>query len=144
MDIWVQGLTAPVALAAVAGLGYLVGRRRRQADGERVAGEELAAASQVIHDLERISQEMRESLAVHQGNVARFWQSINPTHSPGAEVAAETESWQAAAASMRQPTLRMSHQIARAYDEIRRHTGTLSRIKQQVPQRTRRADSLRA
>lgn len=124
MDMWILGIPTPVALAAVAVMGYLVGRRyragNRAAEGAR---RELQRAEAVIRDLETISQQVRRSLAAHHSSVLRFKEQV-------ARLSRQREdaAWQELsneAERMLQPTMALSTKIAHAYDEIRRHTNSL-------------------
>jgi len=68
------GLPLPVALAVIAVLGYLVGRRSRaQAVSEAdKARRELRRAKLVAKELEQVAESVRKNLANHQLSVARF------------------------------------------------------------------------
>ena len=68
-------LTTPVALAAVALIGYLVGRRNRaqkQISTEVQARRELKRAQAVAKELERIAVAVRRSIATHHSSVLKF------------------------------------------------------------------------
>ena len=125
MTIWAWALPAPVALAAVALAGYLAGRSAKRSGGSAdVNGNrELRRAENVIRELESISGEVRRNLASHHASILRFKERINQLGSlhDGAawqELSDEAE-------RVLKPTLKLSTQIAHAYDEIRQQTNML-------------------
>ncbi len=124
MDYWMLGIPTPVALAAVAVIGYLVGRRRRGEDKNRgVARRELKRAKAVIRELESIAREVRRSLATHHTSVLHFREQVTQLSAQK-----DTAVWQRLseeAERMLKPTMRLSTQIAHAYDEIRQQTNLL-------------------
>ena len=68
-------LPTPVALSAVALIGYLVGRRKReqqQLSTEVQARRELKRAQAVAKELERIAVAVRRSIATHHSSVLKF------------------------------------------------------------------------
>jgi predicted nucleic acid-binding Zn-ribbon protein len=128
MDIWITGLTAPVALAAVALLGYLSARQQRRLRSEiTIARQKVHEANSVIHQLETISQQLRRNLAEHHSTVSRCHQQIRELGQDG-----EFMNIHDHVADIRQmlaPTERLSREIATAYDELRRHSNTLKHLK---------------
>lgn len=118
------GIPTPVALGAVAVLGYLFGRRRRVHASElNQARRELKRARAVIRELESISQHVRASLANHQSSMATFKERLASL--------AQTDdgaAWQQLceeAERILRPTMKLSNEIAHAYDEIRQQTNLL-------------------
>jgi diguanylate cyclase len=118
-------LPVPVALAAVALLGYLVGRwRRAQHVGPDVeARRELKRAQAVASKLEEIAHNIRKDLALHHSNLARFKARISQLtatngEAPWRELCQEAETILA-------PTLSLATQMAHAYDEIRQQSNHL-------------------
>ena len=115
----------PVALAVIAVLGYLVGRRSRrgalnEADKAR---RELRRAKVVAKELEEIAEGVRKHLASHHMSVARFKDRVCELSGQDKEAA-----WQELCREAEQilkPTLRLAEQIAHAYDEIRQQTNHL-------------------
>lgn len=114
-----------VALAAIALLGYLVGRRSRvQAVSEADrARRELRRAKIVARELEQIAQGIRKHLATHHLSVAKFKDRVAALSSQDKDAA-----WQELCSEAEQilkPTLHLAEQIALAYDEIRQQTNQL-------------------
>lgn len=124
MDLPFISIPVPVALAAVAVVGYLFGRRRPVQQGElNHARRELKRAKAVIRELETISDHVRNSLSQHQASMLTFKDRL-------ANLGGETqgESWQQLcdeADRILRPTLKLSNEIAQAYDEIRQQTHLL-------------------
>jgi diguanylate cyclase (GGDEF)-like protein len=115
----------PVALATIAVLGYLAGRRSRaQAISEAdKARRELRRAKVVARELERIAEGVRKHLATHHMSVARFKDRVAQLSNEEKEAA-----WQdlcSEAEQILKPTLRLAEQIAQSYDEIRQQTNQL-------------------
>ena len=118
MDFPLQ-LPLPVALAAIAILGYMVGRRSRvQAVNEAdKARRELRRAKVVARELEQIAESLRKQLATHHLSVAKFKDRVTALSKDDKEAA-----WQGLcteAERILKPTLRLAEKIAQAYDEIR-------------------------
>jgi diguanylate cyclase len=124
MDFSFVSIPVPVALGAVAVLGYLFGRRRPAQQIElNHARRELKRAKAVIRELEAISEHVKNSLALHQSSIVTFKDSLSNL---GGEVQAET--WQQLceeAERILRPTLKLSNEMAQAYDEIRQQTHLL-------------------
>jgi diguanylate cyclase (GGDEF)-like protein len=118
-------LPTPVAIAAVALLGYLFGRsslRRAQADPNQMR-RELKRAKQVVLELERIAQEVRRNLATHHSSVLHFKDRLaelggDPDASATRHVCHEAE-------RLLKPTLQLVSQMASAYDELRQQSSML-------------------
>ncbi len=109
----------PVALAVVATLGYLMGRRTRKMAHDMVehSKRELRHAQTVASELEKITWGVRKSLAKHHANVTRFKDHIGRLNDQRDESA-----WKdlcREAEEILKPTLKLATQIANAYDEIR-------------------------
>jgi len=123
MDL--PNIPLPMALAAIAVLGYLTGRRSRvhathEADKAR---RELRRAKVVARELEGIAEGVRKNLATHHLSVAKFKDRVallNATekHAAWQDLCNEAE-------QILKPTLRLAEQIALAYDEIRQQTSQL-------------------
>ncbi|MEX0675643.1 MAG: GGDEF domain-containing protein [Pirellulales bacterium] len=115
----------PVALAVIAALGYLVGRRTRvqavhEADKAR---RELRRAKVVARELEQIAEGVRKQLATHHLSVAKFKDRVAALGSQ--EKGAAWQDLCGEAERILKPTLRLAEQIALAYDEIRQQTNQL-------------------
>lgn len=125
MDWWNLQIPAPVALAAVATIGYLISRQRRTTPTDIVvrSRRELKRAQAVATELEKISWTVRQSLAKHHTCISRFKQRINQLSEQQQEIA-----WKelcCEAEEILKPTLQLATQIASAYDEIRQQSSNL-------------------
>lgn len=125
MDYTLINLPVPVALAAVAVLGYVMGRRTSstQAVESDRARRELKRARAVARELETIAETVRKSLASHHASIAHFKDRVRELSGSQQE-----GSWQELcreAEEMLKPTLRLATQIAGAYDEIRQQSNHL-------------------
>ncbi|HVU87528.1 MAG TPA: GGDEF domain-containing protein [Pirellulales bacterium] len=119
-------LPSIVALAAVATIGYLMGRRSQQQQpeyhGDR-ARRELKRARAVAGQLEEIADRIRKNLATHQSSIAKFKDRVSELSSQE-ERAAWCELFHEAE-TMVKPTLDLAAQISCAYDELRQQTSHL-------------------
>lgn len=129
LEIWDLHFPATVALAAVAVIGYLVGRHQRvaAADNERQAEaqarRELKRAHVIARDLESITQDIRKSLARHHASIARFKNRVSELSSAKNEGA-----WKELcneAEEILGPTMQLAGHIAQAYDRIRQQSSQL-------------------
>jgi diguanylate cyclase len=125
MDWWNLQIPTPVALAAVAAIGYLISRQRRFSLTE--AGirsrRELKRAQTVAAELDKIAWTIRQSLSKHHSSVSRFKQRVNRLSEKEQEAA-----WKdlcREAEDILTPTLQLATQIASAYDEIRQQSANL-------------------
>lgn len=111
-------ISAPLALAVVATLGYLVGRWRTRPDDPGLRSRrELRRARSVAREMERIARMIRHSLARHHASLARFKHRVD-------RLAAEQQdaAWRELCREANEvltPTLRLASQIDAAYDQIR-------------------------
>ncbi len=125
MDLLAYQIPLTVALAAVATLGYLVGRRSNPARDDLAARgkRELERAQAVARELERISWTVRRNLARHHAALNRFKQRVDELDAKGREAA-----WAELcreADDVLAPTLRLANEISSAYDMIRQQTNHL-------------------
>ena len=126
MEYWNHGLPVPIALALVALLGYLVGRVRTNSAAETRAGNTrrvLERAAGVARELELIAQQIRTSLATHHSSIAYFRDRVNEMSRRPDGVSWEELSHEAE--TMLKPTMRLSAQVAHAYDQLRQQTNLL-------------------
>jgi diguanylate cyclase (GGDEF)-like protein len=123
---WTGLLPIPVALAAVATIGYLMGRRRGSAAlvaAEVQGRQDLKRAQQVARELERIAESVRQHLAAHHASVVHFKDCVfahgdEQREMSGIDLRREAE-------NIIKPTLKLAAELASAYDEIRQQTGQL-------------------
>jgi diguanylate cyclase len=118
-------LPLPVALAAVATLGYLIGRWNRAAKNDQVkrSRHELHRAKRIAEELETITWNVRKILTQHQTRVQRFKERVGKLSDPQQGAACRELCHEAE--EILQPTLQMAAQIDAAYDEIRRQSTNL-------------------
>lgn len=146
MEILQNGLPSLVALAAVATLGYLFGRQQLRNNSQRHPQHTPANAAgnadqaftpndeethEVIRELQRVSSQVRLSLAAHHATVLRFNESIQSLRQ-----SADGETLRQLgdeAERILHPTRQLSVDIAHAYDELRRHAGRLQLQKNNHP-----------
>ncbi len=125
MDLWSIQIPIPVALAVVATLGYVFGRRTRargEDSGER-SRRELRRAHAVAAELERIALQVRKSLARHHSSLAKFKSRVGRLNEGQQELA-----WKELCREVDdvlKPTLHLASQMASAYDEIRQQSANL-------------------
>ncbi|MEX2137820.1 MAG: diguanylate cyclase [Pirellulales bacterium] len=122
---WTVHLPLPVALAAVATLGYVIGKRSAAVvvSIEEQHRRDLKRAQQVAKELEKIAESVRQHLAAHHASIVEFKDRV---FSLGTEQ--NEPSWhelRKEAESMIKPTMKLATQLASAYDEIRQQTGYL-------------------
>jgi hypothetical protein len=130
MGLIFTGLTAPVALAAVALIGYVVGRARRRPslDLEEV-NRKLSQAHNLIEQVERISNQIRQCMAVHHSTVRRCRERIrvlSESHAPDTE-----SSHHMNLQSMLAPTEELARDMVLAYDELRQHSRVLASLREE-------------
>lgn len=124
---WMQlSLPAPVALGAIAVLGYLIGRTRHDANEKLDAQtrREVKRAQAVARELEAIARQVHHDVTLCENHIARFKQRILILNQERADEAA----WQhlcSEAELLLRPTMRLSSQLAAAYDELRQQSGHL-------------------
>ncbi len=115
----------PVALAAVAVIGYWIGQRGRASNDELEfqGRRELKRAHLVAKELEQIAETVRHDLAKHHASIVQFKDRVSVLGAEQPEAG-----WQELckeAESMIRPTLKLAAQLAGAYDEIRQQTSYL-------------------
>jgi len=124
--VWAVNISIPLALAVVATLGYVMGRRSVPSSSDVVvrSRRELRKAEQVARELERIAWVIRRNLARHHSSLERFKQrvaqlSAQGQETPWKELCAEAE-------AILVPTLRLATQLASAYDQVRQQANHLT------------------
>lgn len=126
MDFAALSLPIPLALAVVATLGYLVGRRSRAIADEAILRRSLRdtrRAERIADELDRITKTVRTSLLQHRDRVGRFKQRVGKLNAVQRELA-----WQQLcreAEEMLRPTLHLAAQMGHACEEIRQQTAAL-------------------
>ena len=125
MDWWNLQIPAPVALAVVATIGYLISRQRRATPTDIVvrSRRELKRAQAVATELEKIAWSVRQSLAKHHTSISRFKQRVSRLSEQQQDIA-----WKELcreAEDILTPTLQLAAQIANAHDEIRQQSSNL-------------------
>lgn len=133
LSLWDVQVPTSLALAAVAVMGYMVGRWRSVPPQNIVAIEsrrEVKRAQLVARELEQIAEQVRVNLAKHHASVAQFKDRVRTMQGAG-----PVEGWRdigQEAEGILGPTLELAQQIARAYDEIRQqgnHLMTLTEMR---------------
>ncbi len=119
-----QGYLADtVALAAVAVIGYLFGRRSGKSTQEPhdlQLNQELSRATQIAKELQQIAGRIRKDVASHQANISQF-----KTRVTNLQTQATDDGWQALsseAESLLVPTMRLATDLSLAYDELRKQS----------------------
>lgn len=124
MQFLILGLPIPVALAAVAVIGYLIGRRQRTLPPPSEAAQhELKRARAIVHDLENIAQCVRRELALHHTNLMSFKRRVGELFGQP-----DTTDWRMLceeAERLLKPTQDLAMQLAQAYDGIRQQSSRL-------------------
>lgn len=123
-----------VALAAIAVIGYLLGRRTLAKSKRRyseAAERDIRRAAEFAQELESVAEQLRQALAVHHSNIARFKARVAELSVPGQDAGRDENrdaAWDQLSAEADQilkPTLRLASQLASGYDEIRQQTQQL-------------------
>ena len=125
MDIWPLQIPLPLALATVAALGYLFGRRTRFSDNNPLfrSQREMRRARLVAVELEKITCGVRKHLSKHYASISRFKDRVEKLDGDQQEAALEELCREVE--GILKPTLRLANQIAGAHDEIRRQSAKL-------------------
>jgi len=120
------GLPETAALAAVALIGYLFGQRTRQNDLAALNAQryrELERAAHIARQLETIAGALRQDLASHHGQLARFKRRLTEAKQQGND-----QAWQllcTEAELILAPTMQLAQQLSLAYDSIRQQSDAL-------------------
>ena len=126
MDIWPIQISVPLALAVMATLGYMFGRRTsaRSSESASQPDSESRRAQAIACELEKITLDMRKSIARHHASVTRFKDRVNSLSRQQDDAAREDLCHEAE--DILSPTAQLATQLATAYDEIRRHSSNLT------------------
>jgi diguanylate cyclase len=125
------GLPVTFALAAVALIGYIFGNRTRgikAAAFDERRQQELDRAAGIARQLESIADRLRQDLVTHHSQLATFKRQLRRVREEGHEKAWEKLCSEAEA--MLGPTMQLTHQLSRAYDEIRQQSDALETFTQ--------------
>lgn len=119
-------LTEATAIAAVALLGYLFGRRNARRD-ELAPNEDLVhdinRAVRIAKDLQQVTDHIRQELARHQNSITKFQSHVGAIDSRH-----ESEAWAALtneAEALLEPTVTVTSSLSAAYDQLRKHSAEL-------------------
>ena len=121
-----QGLLADTAaIAAVALIGYLFGRRTRHVNrtGDAKLLTELSRAQQIAGQLDQVAARIRSEVAIHHGSLALFQSQV--ARMKTGDVQAEWRRFSDQADALVAPTLKLATNLAQAYDELRHNQALL-------------------
>ena len=117
-------LTDTAALAAIAVIGYLFGRRTRQQannpSGDNQLNQELRRASTIAKELQQIAGRIRQDVASHQANITQFKDRVATLQTQTSD-----DGWQALsseAETLLAPTMKLATDLSLAYDQLRRQS----------------------
>ena len=133
MELIIYGITAPAALAAVASLGYLVGRGARpcaRQTNDAPAGTPdrgVDEARALLEQVEVISNQLRRRMARHHRVLRRHRDQVRPLIE--AHVADGDSMPHARFSDVLDPADQLTHDIATAYDELRQHAIVAARLR---------------
>lgn len=120
-------ITDAAALAAVALIGYLFGRRTRDLPEpeptDNILQAELARATSLARDLSEVTMRVRRELAAHQGEIAEFQRRVE--HLQAEQSDAVWHRLSAEAENLLGPTLKLSTNLSLAYDQLRKQSTQL-------------------
>jgi diguanylate cyclase (GGDEF)-like protein len=122
MELIVSGLPSTVALAAVALIAYIFGRRgaKKLEQQRSEIRRQLKKAKAVVRDLEQVARQVHRNLATHRASMLGFKSRLAELGQSAdddvfRQLCQEAE-------KMLRPTMRLATQIAHAYDELRHQT----------------------
>lgn len=132
MDYLANTLSIPVyvtdttALAAVALIGYLFGRRTRQqapAVKDEKLSTELSRAVRIAKELQQVAGRIRREVALHQSSISQFQSRVGSVQTGDVETAWLTLTDEAEA--LLAPTMKLASNLSAAYDQLRQHSSQL-------------------
>ncbi len=120
------GLPMSVAIAAMAVIGYVVGRRQRRSDASQLdaqASRELRRAAAIAAELEAISSGVRKEVSTHLRRIKAFQSNLDrlcdqPADDTQRRLIAEAE-------SILPATLELAGQLSIAYEQMRQQSTQL-------------------
>jgi diguanylate cyclase (GGDEF)-like protein len=128
MDLGNLHIPLPLAMAVIAAIGYLIGRKNRPNENDIIKRSrlELKRAQMVAMELEKITLTVRKNLSRHRTSVIEFKDRVNrlsELHNDPAwkELCLEAD-------EVLKPTLQLASQIADAYVEIRQQSSNLTGV----------------
>ena len=116
-------MTDTAALAAVAVIGYLFGRRTQVSTDtppENQLHQELSRATLIAKELQQIAGRIRQDVASHQSNITQFKDRV-----AGLQSQTGDEGWQtlsSEAEALLAPTMKLATDLSLAYDQLRRQS----------------------
>ena len=114
------------ALAVVALLGYLFGRRTRTPHDEEADmqfNQELSRASLIAKELQQIAGRIRNDVAAHQSNISQFKLRV-----VNMQTSADIQGWKelsSEAEALLIPTMKLASDLSSAYDQLRKQSQQL-------------------
>jgi diguanylate cyclase (GGDEF)-like protein len=120
------GFPVSAALAAVALIGYIFGKRTRSsiaAKHDERRQQELDRAVRTARQLEDIAESLRRDLVAHHAQVTAFKKRLRQ-----AQQMSDDKAWEwlcVEAEAMLGPTMQLAHQLSHAYDQIRQQSDAL-------------------
>jgi len=112
-----------VALAVIALIGYLFGRRSRQSPKQTCdlqLNQELSRAILIAKELQQIAGRIRQDVALHQTNILQFKARVTNLQSQ-----TTNGGWQvlsSEAESLLMPTMKLATDLSLAYDQLRKQS----------------------
>ena len=116
-------LADTAALAAVALIGYLFGRRSSKSSHELAdpkLTQELTRAAQIAIELQQIAGRIRKDVAAHQSNISQFKSRVENLHGEVTDDGWQTLSCEAE--SLLVPTMKLASELSLAYDQLRKQS----------------------
>ena len=126
------GLTLPVAFSSVAFLGYLAGlahRNKTAGSQDQMAAvqRKVERADELIRRIESVSKQLRRHLAAHHANVHHCREKLQ--HLKQGELSTGDQQMAIAVSDILTPAEQLTHEIATAYDELRKHSRDLAKLR---------------
>lgn len=116
-------LTDTAALAAIALIGYLFGKRTERLPTQPTdiqLYQELSRAAKIATDMQQIAGRIRQDVALHQSNISRFKARVSNLGSKDPDDGWNTLSSEAE--TLLTPTMKLATDLSQAYDEMRKQS----------------------